>query len=112
MTLIESSKLLQERIHKAIALIERLRADKEELVDRLNMVTNHNNELQELLEKNSTDQAAIETAITEALESLDSLQLDELENFGTMSTEELEAAESFTLDGAAQDIETFEDNSL
>ncbi|MCR5732090.1 MAG: hypothetical protein K6G51_04045 [Sphaerochaetaceae bacterium] len=112
MTLIESSKLLQERIRKAVALIERLRADKVELLDRLKMVTNHNNELQELLEKNSTDQAAIESAITEALETLDSLELDDIGDFGTMSSEELEAAESFTLDGAAQDIETFEDKSL
>lgn len=112
MTLIESSRLLQERVNKAVALIGRLRADKLELIDRLNMVVNHNNELQELLDKSSADHAAIESAITESLDTLDNLDLDNIGDFGTMDSSELEAAESFTLDGAAQEIETFENSNF
>ena len=108
MSLIESSKLLEQKVNKAIALINRLRLDNKELNERLLMVTNHNEELQELLNKTSADTAVIEEAITSALESLDELGLDDLGTFGTLDSEELEAAESFTIEGSAADVETFE----
>ena len=49
MGLVESSRLLEQKVNKAIALINRLRLDNSELTERLKMVTNHNEELQELL---------------------------------------------------------------
>lgn len=73
MSLIESSRLLEERVKKAIALINKLRADNTELTERLQLVNNHNEELQELLSKSSADTAVIEEAINSALESLDEL---------------------------------------
>ena len=76
------------------------------------MVTNHNEELQELLNRTSADTAVIEEAISAALDSLDSLDLDTLADFGTLDSAELEAAESFTIDGSAADIETFEGTEL
>ena len=112
MSLIESSKLLEQKVNKAIALINRLRLDNKELYERLLMVTNHNEELQELLNKTSADTAVIEEAITSALESLDELGLDDLGTFGTLDSEELEAAESFTIEGSAADVETFENQEL
>ena len=112
MSLIESSKLLEQKVNKAIALINRLRLDNKELNERLLMVTNHNEELQELLNKTSADTAVIEEAITSALESLDELGLDYLGTFGTLDSEELEAAESFTIEGSAADVETFENQEL
>ena len=112
MSLIESSKLLEQKVNKAIALINRLRLDNKELNERLLMVTNHNEELQELLNKTSADTAVIEEAITSALESLDELGLDDLGTFGTLESEELEAAESFTIEGSAADVETFENQEL
>ncbi|MDD5973826.1 MAG: hypothetical protein PUH25_04260 [Spirochaetales bacterium] len=112
MSLIESSKLLEQKVNKAIALINRLRLDNKELNERLLMVTNHNEELQELLNKTSADTAVIEEAITSALESLDELGLDDLGTFGTLDSEELEAAESFTIEGSAADVETFENQEL
>lgn len=112
MSLIEKSRLLEEKVEKAIALINRLRLDKQELTERLGMVTNHNEELQELLNRTSADTAVIEEAISAALESLDSLDLDNLGDFGTLDSNELEAAESFTIDGSAADIETFENTDL
>ena len=112
MSLIEKSRLLEEKVEKAIALINRLRLDKQELTERLGMVTNHNEELQELLNRTSADTAVIEEAISAALESLDSLDLDNLGDFGTLDSDELEVAESFTIDGSAADIETFENTDL
>ena len=112
MSLIEKSRLLEEKVEKAIALINRLRLDKQELTERLGMVTNHNEELQELLNRTSADTAVIKEAISAALESLDSLDLDNLGDFGTLDSDELEAAESFTIDGSAADIETFENTDL
>lgn len=112
MSLIESSRLLEQKVNKAIALINRLRLDNKDLTERLNMVTNHNEELQELLNKTSADTAVIEEAISAALESLDELGLDDLGTFGTLDTDELEAAESFTIEGSAADIETFENQEF
>ena len=109
---VRENKALREKVEKAIALINRLRLDKQELTERLGMVTNHNEELQELLNRTSADTAVIEEAISAALESLDSLDLDNLGDFGTLDSDELEAAESFTIDGSAADIETFENTDL
>lgn len=113
MGLVESSRLLEQKVNKAIALINRLRLDNSELTERLKMVTNHNEELQELLNKTSADTAVIEEAISAALESLDELGLDNLGTFGTLDSDELEAAENFTIDGgSADDFETFENQDL
>ncbi len=112
MSLIESSRLLEERVKKAIALINKLRDDNRELGERLALVNNHNEELQELLSKTSADTAVVEAAITSALESLDSLDLDDLGDFGTLDSDELAAAENFTIDGSGEDLETFEDDNF
>lgn len=113
MGLVESSRLLEQKVNKAIALINRLRLDNTELTERLKMVTNHNEELQELLNKTSADTAVIEEAISAALESLDELGLDDLGTFGTLDSDELEAAENFTIDGSsADDFETFENQEF
>ena len=112
MSLIESSRLLEERVKKAIALIHKLRADNTELSERLSLVNTHNEELQELLNKTSADTAVIEEAITSALESLDSLNLDDMGDFGTLDSAELAEAEDFTLNGEGQELDTFEDENI
>lgn len=113
MTLIESSRLLEERVKKAINLINRLRSDKDELEERLRMVMNHNEELQELLSKTSADTAAIEEAITSALDSLDELNLDDMADFGTLDSDELAAAEDYTINGSiGEELDTFEDENV
>lgn len=112
MSLIESSRLLEERVKKAIALINKLRADNTELTERLQLVNNHNEELQELLSKSSADTAVIEEAINSALESLDELNLDDMGDFGTLDSGELAEAENFTLDGSGEDMDTFEDSNF
>ena len=67
--------------------------------------------LQELLDKVSTDQAAIDEAITSALDELDaSLAGFEFENFGTLDMEELSEAEDFSAgEGEAEELETFDE---
>jgi len=110
MNLVDSSKLLQERVKKAVALINALRRDNNELSDRLKMVLNHNEELQVLLNASGADNAQVEEAITGALSELDALDIENIGDFGTLDAGELEAAESFTIEGSTADIETFEDN--
>ena len=116
MTTIESSKLLLMRVQKAVGLINRLRSENKELQTRFNLVNTHNEELQELYDKLSTDQAAIDQAITAALDELDTTlgDLSGFEDFGTIDSEELADAEDFSagLDTEDMDIETFEDEDM
>ena len=114
MTTIESSRLLLMRVQKAVGLIKHLRDENKELQTRFMLVENHNKELQDLYDKLSTDQAAIDQAIASALEELDTSlgDLEGFEDFGTLDSEELSEAEDFSagLDTEDMDIETFEDD--
>ena len=86
MTTIESSRLLLMRVQKAVGLIRHLRDENKELLARFTLVENHNKELQDLYDKLSTDQAAIDQAIASALEELDTSlgDLEGFEDFGTL----------------------------
>ncbi len=109
---IKKSELIAARLKRASSAVKALNAEIDELKQRLSLVEIHNEELQELLNKTSADTAVIEEAISAALESLDELGLDDLGTFGTLDTDELEAAESFTIDGSAAEIETFENQEF
>ena len=111
MTTIESSKLLLMRVQKAVGLINRLRDENKELQARFELVENHNVELQELLDKVSTDQAAIDEAITSTLSERDS-SLGDFEDFGTLDAEELSAAEDFSAMGDDENFETLDVEDL
>ena len=108
MTTIESSKLLLMRVQKAVGLIRHLRDENKELLARFTLVENHNKELQDLYDKLSTDQAAIDQAIASALEELDTSlgDLEGFEDFGTLDSEELSEAEDFSAGLDTEDIET------
>ena len=114
MTTIESSKLLLMRVQKAVGLINRLRSENKELQTKFNLVNTHNEELQELYDKLSTDQAAIDQAIASALEELDTSlgDLEGFEDFGTLDSEELSEAEDFSAGLDTEDIETFDEEDL
>ena len=108
MNQVEETKLAALRIMKAMTLVKQLRESYRELQTRFNMVENHNLELQDLINRVSADQSAVEEAIESALEGLESL--GELESFGTLDLNELEDAEAFTLDGSSEeDLDTFEE---
>ena len=109
MTTIESTNLLVLRVKKAVGLINHLREENRELNARFALVENHNKELQELLDKVSTDQAAIDEAITSALQELET-SLGDFEDFGTLDMDELTEAEDYSSgDSGSSDVETFEE---
>ena len=116
MTPIENTRLLLMRVQKAVGLIKHLREENKELQTRFMLVENHNKELQDLYDKLSTDQAAIDQAIASALDELDTTlgDLEGFEDFGTLDSQELSEAEDFSagLDAEDMDIETFEDEDL
>ena len=112
MTQVEETRLAAMRIQKAMTLISQLRDSYRELDARYRLVETHNQELQELLDKVSADQAVVEEAIASALESLETIG-GEFESFGTLDLNELEDAEASTLDGSnAEELDTFEDENL
>ena len=110
MTTIENTRLLLMRVQKAVGLIKHLREENKELQTRFMLVENHNKELQDLYDKLSTDQAAIDQAIASALDELDTTlgDLEGFEDFGTLDSQELSEAEDFSagLDAEDMDIET------
>ena len=109
MTTIESSRLLLMRVQKAVGLINHLRSENKELQARFSLVENHNKELQELIDKVSTDQAVIDEAINSALSELDAT-IGDFEDFGTLDMSELSEAEDFSAgEGEGEDFETFEE---
>ena len=110
MNQVEETKLAALRIMKAMTLVKQLRESYRELQTRFNMVENHNLELQDLINRVSADQSAVEEAIESALEGLESL--GDLESFGTLDLNELEDAEAFTLDGSGEELDTFEEENL
>ncbi len=110
MTTIESSKLLLMRVQKAAALIKYLRNENKELQARFSLVENHNVELQDLMNRISTDQAVIDEAINAALSELEST-IGDFEEFGTLDAAELSEAEDFSAGlGEVEDLETFEED--
>ena len=66
--------------------------------------------LQDLYDKLSTDQAAIDQAIASALEELDTSlgDLEGFEDFGTLDAEELSEAEDFSTMGDDENFESLE----
>ncbi len=111
MTTIESSKLLLMRVQKAIGLINSLRSENKELQARFDIVENHNKELQDLLDKVSTDQAAIDEAITSALDELES-SIGAFEDFGTLDAEELSEAEDFSTMSDDENFESLDEEEI
>ena len=103
MTTIESSKLLLLRVQKAVALIDSLRGEVKDWKARFALVENHNHELQELLEKLTTDQAAINEANLAAISALDATLGEE---FDDLALEEIGEIEDY--DDETGDIEEFD----
>lgn len=104
METIESTKLVSLRLKKAVGLISMLRNEIDDLKRRLNLVEIHNEELQDLFEKLSADQAALESAIDTSLENVD---LDVIEgSFNAEENDEIASAEDFGI-SAEEDEDDF-----
>ena len=104
METIESTKLVSLRLKKAVGLISMLRNEIDDLKRRLNLVEIHNEELQDLFEKLSADQAALESAIDTSLENVD---LDVIEGrFNAEENDEIASVEDFGI-SAEEDEDDF-----
>lgn len=101
MTVYENMLLLEERVKKAVAYINKLRTDNEDLKRNVRLITSHNQELQSYVDNYKEDTERINKSIEASLESLNEVGLDNLE----LSIDDLETAEAFSaLGGDALDI--------
>lgn len=101
MTVYENMLLLEERVKKAVAYINKLRTDNEDLKRNVRLITSHNQELQAYVDNYKEDTERINKSIEASLESLNEVGLDNLE----LSIDDLETAEAFSaLGGDALDI--------
>ena len=98
---IESGKLMQLRVERAKSLIGLLRDEIDELKRRLNLVEVHNEELQQLFDKLSADQEALEKAIETSLENVDQEVIEG--SFNAEENDEIAEAEDFGIDASADD---------
>lgn len=97
---IESSKLNSVRLERAKGLINLLRDEIDDLKRRLNLVEVHNEELQQLFEKLSADQAALDLAVEQSLEDVDESFEDSID---AAMNDEIADAEDFGVDAADDD---------
>ncbi len=106
---IESGKLMQLRVERAKSLIGLLRDEIDELKRRLNLVEVHNEELQQLFDKLSADQEALEKAIETSLENVDQEVIEG--SFNAEENDEIAEAEDFGIDASADDDDfSFDDD--
>ena len=95
MTTIEGSKLIASRLKAAALRVEEQREEIKDLKSRLRLVEMHNEELQELFNKLSADQKALDEAIASSMENLDTSFEN---NLNAEENDEIESAESFGID--------------
>lgn len=102
MTVYENMLMLEEKVKKAVAYINRLRTNNEGLKRDIKLITAHNQELQAYVDNYKEDTERINKSIEASLESLNEVGLDNLD----LSIDDLETAEAFSalggdsLDGA------------
>ena len=109
MEIVEKSKLTELRIERAKSLIALLRNEIDELKKRLNLVEVHNQELQQLFEKLSADQAALDKAIEESLENVDQEVIEG--SINADENDEISEAEEFSTNLSADDDDfSFDDD--
>ena len=102
MTVKENMKFLEERVKKAVAYINKLRAENDKLKDEIEslerdikLITNHNQELQNYVDTYKEDEQLINASIQSSLDSLNDIGLDNL----ALSIDDLETAEAFSAIG-------------
>ncbi len=109
MTVYENMLLLEERVKKAVAYINKLRADNEDLKRNIKLITSHNEELQSYVDNYKEDTERINKSIEASLETLNDVGLDNLD----LSLEDLESAEQFSaIGGDAIDVGDISDIDL
>ena len=102
---VEKSKLTELRIERAKSLIALLRNEIDELKKRLNLVEVHNEELQQLFEKLSADQATLDKAIEASLENVDQEVIEG--SFNADENDEIAEAEEFSINTSTDEDDDF-----
>ena len=74
MSTLEKVQLLEERIKRAITLIEKLKSENDTLKDEVELLTMHNEELKGYSSDYNKNNRLIEEGITNALSQLDRLE--------------------------------------
>jgi predicted RNase H-like nuclease (RuvC/YqgF family) len=95
MTVYENMLLLEERVKKASAYIQKLRAENDALRRDIRLITAHNEELQAYVDNYKEDEARIAKSIETSLESLNEVGLDNLD----LNVDDFEIAEQFSAIG-------------
>ena len=95
MTVYENMLLLEERVKKASAYIQKLRAENDELRRNIRLITGHNEELQAYVDAYKEDEERIAQSIATSLETLNEVGLDNLD----LNVEDFEVAEQFSAIG-------------
>ncbi len=70
MLTLDKVQLLEDRIKKAVTLIQKLRDENASLSEELDMLKMHNDELKDFAKSLGTDTKLIEESITNALDNL------------------------------------------
>lgn len=106
MLMLDKVQLLEERIKKAVALIDRLRAENSSLQEEVNILKMHNDELKDYASSFNNNNKLIEDGITKALHHLD--EIDDIVIIDENDTDEFNEAENFASHDAS-DLQLDED---
>ncbi len=91
MLTLDKVQLLEERIRKAVALINRLREENAALADQVNILKMHNEELKDFAKNYNQDNELIEMGISKSL-----AHLNQIEGLGDVTPlEDLNRSEEF-----------------
>ncbi|NQT58828.1 MAG: cell division protein ZapB [Bacteroidetes bacterium] len=116
MLTLDKVQLLEERIKKAVTLIQKLRDENASLREELEMLKMHNDELKDFAKSLGNDTKLIEETITNALENLNEAgeEVTDVDHPSFVTNAEYEEADIFiSHDGATiEDIELPEDDPV
>ncbi len=98
MSTLEKVQLLEERIKKAILLIEKLKTENATLKDEVELLQMHNEELKSYTSDYSKNSKLIEEGISNAL-----IQLDQLESSASAKEEEQPPEDDFSFEADEDD---------
>ncbi len=116
MLTLDKVQLLEERIKKAVTLIQKLRDENASIREELEMLKMHNDELKDFAKSLGNDTKLIEETITKALENLDEVgeEVTNVDHPSFVANAEYEEADTFiSQDGAkAEDIKLPEDDPI
>lgn len=106
MTVYENMLLLEERVKKASAYIDRLRAENDNLRREVKLIKSHNEDLQAYVDNYKDAEKIVAESIKTSLEHLNEVGLDNID----LSVPDLEIAEQFSsIGGDAVELPDFTD---